>query len=356
MKKLRFGIVGPARIARKNWKAIFHSGNCEVAAVASRDIERSRKFIAECQAQIPFENAPTAFGSYEELLASKNVDAVYIPLPTGLRKEWVIRAANSGKHIVCEKPCAVSANDLEEMIFACRKNRVQFMDGVMFMHNRRLDQIRETLNDGNSVGQIKRITSHFSFLGSEDFMRANIRASRALEPAGCLGDLGWYCLRFALWAMNGQMPIRVDGKIISRAANNPDGVPVEFSGELFFDGGVSSGFYCSFLAANQQTVTITGTKGLLKVPDFVNPFRGEPAFETFKVEFHSDGGNSFAQPVSQKFPHTESGDNPAVAQEANMFRNFANQIFSGKLNDDWPEIALKTQQVQDDCLAAALNR
>jgi predicted dehydrogenase len=353
MKKLRFGIVGPARIARKNWKAIFHSGNCEVAAVASRDLDRSLKFIVESQAQVPFTTPPAAFGSYEELLAAKNIDSVYIPLPTALRKEWVVRAAQAGKHVICEKPCAVSAGDLEEMISACRKNCVQFMDGVMFMHNRRLDQIRAVLDEGVAVGRIKRITSHFSFLGAEDFMRANIRANHALEPTGCLGDLGWYCIRFALWAMNWQLPRRVDGKIISRAANDPAGVPVEFSGELFFDGGISSGFYCSFVAASQQTVTITGSKGLLNMHDFVNPFRGEPAFETVKVEFHSDGSNSFARPVSQPFPFIESGDNTATSQETNMFRNFANQIFSGKLNDDWPEIALKTQKVQDACLEAA---
>src|ERR1700691_6215991 len=129
------------------------------------------------------------------MIASPEVDAVYIPVPNGLRKEFVLQSAAVGKDILCEKPCAVSAGDLAEMISACRKNRVQFMDGVMFMHNRRLEQIRETLNDENSVGQIKRIASHFSFLGAEDFLRANIRASRTLEPAGCLGDLGWYCIR-----------------------------------------------------------------------------------------------------------------------------------------------------------------
>jgi hypothetical protein len=94
----------------------------------------------------------------------------------------------------------------------------------------------------------------------------------------------------------------------------------------------------------------------LNVHDFVNPFRSEPAFETVKVEFHNDGGNPFARPVLKQFPHAESGDNPATAQETNMFRNFASQIFSGKLNNDWPEIALKTQQVQDACLKAARNK
>ena len=88
--KLRWGILSTANIARKNWKAIRNSGNSTVVAVASRDVERSRKFIDECQAQAPMEAVPKAYGSYEEMLADRGVDAVYIPLPTGLRKEWVL--------------------------------------------------------------------------------------------------------------------------------------------------------------------------------------------------------------------------------------------------------------------------
>jgi predicted dehydrogenase len=102
-------------------------------------------------------------------LASDEIEAVYIPLPTGLRKEWVLRAAAAGKHVLSEKPCAVSVADLREMIEACRKHRVQFMDGVMFMHSRRLPRLREILEDGRSVGQVRRITSAFSFLGAGDF-------------------------------------------------------------------------------------------------------------------------------------------------------------------------------------------
>ena len=96
MKTLRFGFLSTARIAGKNWISIHNSGNAVVAAVASRDIARSRQFIKEHQAGAPFETVPTPFGSYEELIASPNVDAVYIPLPTALRKEWVLRAAAAG--------------------------------------------------------------------------------------------------------------------------------------------------------------------------------------------------------------------------------------------------------------------
>ena len=95
---LRWGILGAANIARKNWKAIWNSKNGCVTAVASRDLQRSQSFINECQAQAPFRPAPRALGSYEELLAAPDVDAVYIPLPTGIRGHWVKRAAEAGKH------------------------------------------------------------------------------------------------------------------------------------------------------------------------------------------------------------------------------------------------------------------
>ena len=338
MKKLRIGFLSTANIGRKNWKAIFHSGNSAVTAVASRNVERSRKFINECQAEAAFETPPAALGSYEELLASKDVDAIYCPLPTGLRREWILRAAEAGKHILSEKPCAVNSGILQEIISACRKSRVQFMDGVMFMHNPRLGQIRAVLDDGVSIGPLKRITSHFSFLGSEDFLRGNIRVDDALEPFGCLGDLGWYCIRFALWTMNWEMPGRVEGRIISRAGNNTAGVPLEFSGEFFFDSGVSSGFYCSFLTAYRNCADINGAKGHLRVADFVVPAAGSKT--AFEVN-------------DRAVPSDHSADNPSTAQETNMIRNFADQIFSGKLNDDWPLWALKTQQVLDACFKAA---
>src|SRR5215831_18403407 len=106
----RWGILGTANIARKNWKAMRHAGNAALVAVASRERGRAQRFIDECQAFVPLPQAPAACGSYEELLGRKDVDAVYIPLPTGMRKEWVVRAAQAGKHVLCEKPCGVMAD------------------------------------------------------------------------------------------------------------------------------------------------------------------------------------------------------------------------------------------------------
>src|SRR5689334_14294825 len=121
--RLRWGILGAADIARKNWKAIREAGDV-VVAVASRDGERARRFIAECQTDTPFDSTPEALGSYDSLLARSDIDAVYIPLPTGVRKEWVLRAANAGKHVVCEKPCAPNVGELRDLLEACRRNKV----------------------------------------------------------------------------------------------------------------------------------------------------------------------------------------------------------------------------------------
>ncbi len=231
----RWGILGAADIARKNWQAIRRASNCTLTAVASRDIEKSRQFIGDCQSYVPFEVVPRALGSYEELLASEDVDAVYLPVPTVVRKGWAIRAAEAGKHVLVEKPVGATFEDAKEIVEACWRNGVQFMDGVMFMHSRRLDRMREVLDDGESVGAVKRITSQFTFGASEEFFGSNIRASSALEPLGCLGDLGWYNLRFALWVMKGQLPRRVCGHLLAERGrpDSPSPVPVDFSGELF---------------------------------------------------------------------------------------------------------------------------
>src|SRR6185436_7766595 len=143
--------------------------------------------------------------------------------------------------------------------------------GVMFSHNRRLDQIRQVLDDGASIGALRRITSHFSFLGGEDFLKKNIRADSSLEPLGCLGDLGWYCVRFALWTMKYQMPQQVTARIHSDVSQGPDlpTVPTEMRAELLFAGGVSASFHCSFVSENAEWAHVSGTKGSVFVSDFV---------------------------------------------------------------------------------------
>jgi predicted dehydrogenase len=352
----RWGILGTARIARKNWKAIRNAGNSALAAVASRDAERARRFIEECQADVPMTPRPVACGSYQELLDRDDVDAVYLPLPTAVRKEWVLRAARAGKHVLCEKPCATSGADLRAMLDACRENRVQFMDGVMFMHSRRLPLLRQTLDDGRSVGSVRRITSQFSFLAADEFLTTDIRASSLLEPLGCLGDLGWYTIRFSLWVMNEQLPHRVAGRLLaghSPGAGPP--VPMEFSGELLFPGGASASFFCSFRAGNQQWATVSGTHGYVHVPDFVVPFYGnEVSLEANAPVLRVRSCCDFnMESYPRRLAVQEYSNGMPNAQETNMIRTFAQIVTSGQLQPRWGEQALATQQVLDALLSSA---
>lgn len=355
---LRWGILSAAQIARKNWLAIHNTGIATVTAVASRNAEKARQFIQECQAEAPMPAIPQAFGSYEEMIASPDVDAVYLPLPTGQRREWVLQAAQAGKHVVCEKPCAPNLEVMREMVAACEQAGVQFMDGVMFMHSRRLAAMRGVLDDGAKVGRIRRIDSAFSFCGDDAFFQDNIRMRPELEPHGCLGDLGWYCIRWALWAMREVVPTHVTGRILSTKTlrGEPSTVPTEFSGELFFGSGASSGFYCSFVTENQQWATVAGEKGSLRVADFVLPFDGEELrFEVLQPSYHVNGCDFRMKPNAETFRVREASQGDPTAQETRLFRDFTEQVRSGELNPDWPRQALNTQRVMEACLESAKN-
>ena len=138
-------------------------------------------------------------------LEDPEIDAVYIPLPNSMHREWTVRAAEAGKHVLCEKPLGLDTAEALEMADACRAHGVQLMDGVMWVHHPRADQMKRVLDDG-SLGRVRRATSAFTFCFDE-IPEYDIR----LDPrmgGGSLGDLGWYCCRAALWAF-GTLPQRV---------------------------------------------------------------------------------------------------------------------------------------------------
>jgi predicted dehydrogenase len=353
---LRWGIMGTANIGRKNWKAIARSGNGRVTAVASRSMDAAQTFIDECQSEIPFASIPQAIGSYDELVARDDVDAVYIPLPTAMRKPWVLKAAAAGKHVLCEKPVAVTAADAQEMITACGQHGVQFMDGVMFMHSQRLQRLRATLLDAQQTGPIRRITSTFAFYGDEAFRRHNIRTKHQLEPHGCLGDLGWYNIRFTLWAMDYQLPREVVAHTHTALTGegSSGSVPGELSAELFFANGASASFYCSFLTEIQQTAVISCERGHLLLEDFVLPFYGsEVGFTRHQHDFSADGCRFHMRRRSRQELVEEYADGEATAQEVNMVRRFAELADSGRTDPSWGQIAMATQRVLDACAASA---
>ena len=352
----RWGIMGTSGIARKNWHAILNAENATLVAVASRDVAKADAYIDENQTQYAFQERPRAIGSYEALLTADDIDAVYIPLPTGARTEWVIRAAQAGKHVLGEKPAGVSASEVEEILSTCQANQVHYMDGVMFMHSARLSKMKEVLADGESVGEIRRIASHFSFGAPEEFRQTNIRVHSELEPAGCLGDLGWYTIRISQWAMDWQMPKQVVGRIITDQ-QHPHGkttVPIEFAGELIYENGVSAGFYCSFITHHQQWTHISGSKGWLHLSDFVIPnYAATAEFTVANDDLVINGCQFDMERHATQYSVREYSNNAASAHETNMFRNFSDTIRSGRADQDWGAIALQTQRIVDALMQSA---
>lgn len=357
-KKVRWGFLSAAWIGIKNWQSVALSGNGEIVAVASRDKSKADAWIDQCSAHVPFPSRPEAVEGYDTLLAREDIEAVYIPLPTGVRKEWVIKAAQAGKHILCEKPCGINVQEVEEILAACREAGVQFMDGVMFMHSGRLQELRQAMDDGTSLGNLRRINSQFSFCAPDEFLTGNIRMHSDLEPLGCLGDLGWYNIRFSLWAMKYEMPKTVTGVMLNGASrpDSPDKVPTEFSGELFYDDGVSASFYCSFITANQQWANICGTEGNIHLDDFVVPCYGsEVGFNISKIQSNQHVCDFNMERRDRRVITQEYSSSHPTAQETSLFRNFGDLVLGGNPDPKWGEITLKTQQVMMASLASARN-
>lgn len=358
-KFCRWGFLGTAAIGRKNWMSVLHSGNGIITGVASRDVNRSQVYIDSCQSECPFDSVPQAFGSYEQLLASDQVDAVYIPLPTGMKKQWVIQAAKAGKHVLCEKPCAINASDLEEMIAACRENNVQFMDGIMYMHSARLKKILAATKDQIRFGTPRRINGQFSFAAPEDFFTSNIRSDAALEPHGCLGDLGWYLIRMALMAMDGQMPNWVTAQTLRKqVCANGDWVPTEFQFDLGFpianQPDLTASFYCSFVTHHQQWLHFSGTQGVVRVQDFVLPYAGDSLnFYSEVCDFQQNGCTFVMHQDSEVIETIEPANSMPGSQESRMMQRFGGIVAAEKTDDFWPNIALATQRVLDACMQSA---
>jgi hypothetical protein len=196
MVSLGWGIIGCADIAKKFVRSIAQCHSAHLVAIGSRTVEKVNQFAEETGV-----TGVQLYGSYQEVLNDPNVQAVYIPLPTTLHLEWVTHAAGAGKHILLEKPVALSAEDFQQMILVCRLNNVFLMDGTMFMHHPRTAALQETLQDPNA-GTLRRVNACFNFSTDEEFLRTNIRVRSDGDPLGVLGDLGWYCIRLGIVAFS----------------------------------------------------------------------------------------------------------------------------------------------------------
>lgn len=244
---LRIGILGAARIARKFAEGVAGSSKAHVVAVASRDRERAGAFAHTL-------GVPHVFESYDALLASPDVDAVYNPLPNGLHGPWSIRAMDAGKHVLCEKPLAVSRVEAERMFEAARRNRVCLAEAFPYRSQPQTHMLQQLLADG-AIGRVRMITATFAFTLTN---ASDIRLDPALG-GGALMDLGSYPLSF-IRMITGEAPttLQAIGDL------HPSGVDSSAMVTLGFANGVFAQASCSFTAAVHRQALIAGEDGVIE--------------------------------------------------------------------------------------------
>jgi len=251
MRKIRWGVLSTAKIALTQViPAMFRAGNAEVVAISSR----GDKVHAIATAL----NIPKAYESYEELLNDPEVDAVYIPLPNHLHKEWVYKAAMQGKHILCEKPATLTAIEAAEMVEICRKQNVKFMEGFMYQLHPQHERVKEIIASGE-IGDVTLLKSSHSFnLENRD---NDIRMEKDMG-GGSLYDVGCYSIQ-VIRHISGVEPVEVH----AFAEIDPEsGVDITTYGYLKLDNGLTAIFDCSFNMTERNEYEIVGTKGTIKVP------------------------------------------------------------------------------------------
>ena len=336
---VRRGIIGTARIARKVAVAFHDTPGAELVSVASRSAERAAAWASEY-------GVLRSCGSYKTLLADDGIDAVYFPLPPSMHAEWTIKAANAGKHVLCEKPLALNADEAQEMIAACQSNNVQLMDVTMWVHHPRAEDMRRELS---GLGELRRVTSAFSikldrYLPNNPSHLAPDGAAHSLQESaawelrlrpdlggGALGDLGWYCVRAILWAIE-DMPLRIQAS--ARCFN---GVDLNLSATMWFDGDRMASFDCGYDMATRKWFEVAGTDGSMVCDDFVGPTDAS----RMRFWIHSPPAASLEHQCATPI------------QEQCMVERFCDIVHSGKLDESWPAISLKNQRVCDAIMASA---
>lgn len=254
-RALNWGLISTARINQALIPPLRQSQRNRLLAVASRDLGR-----AEVYAQT--NGIPRAYGSYEDMLADPDVDAVYISLPNHLHTEWTVKACRAGKHVLCEKPLAISLEEVDLIQAEAKKAEVTVAEAFMYRHHPQTLKIQELVAAG-AIGEVKFIRGSFSFMIQSPDIR--------LAPewgGGSLWDVGCYPVSFAMMIV-GEPPVEVAGW----QDNGDTGVDMFFAGQMRFANGTLAQFDSGFNVPLYSVMEIRGTDGTIIVP---TPFKPDP--------------------------------------------------------------------------------
>ncbi len=248
-EKIRWGVLGAANIAVKKVIPAMRRGTfSEVAAIASRDSAKAKKHAEDL-------NVPKSYGSYEELLADANIDAVYNPLPNDLHVEWTIKAARAGKHVLCEKPIALTVSEVEKLIETRDATHVKIQEAFMVRTHPQWLAVRDLIAK-NRIGNLRAINGFFSYFNTD----ANNIRNKPENGGGALFDIGCYCINISRFITN-EEPKRVSA-LIERDAKF--GVDILTSAIMDFPS-CHSIFTCSTQLVPHQRMQFFGANGRIEV-------------------------------------------------------------------------------------------
>ena len=250
---LRWGLLSTARINKKLIAPLRLSKRSTLLAVASRSQEKADSYAREQKIQ-------RAYRSYEALLADPEIDVIYNPLPNHLHAEWSIKAVEAGKHVLCEKPLALTLADVDAMAAAAGRTGKIIAEAFAYRAHPHMRKIKEIISSG-LLGKLKMVHGSFTFVMTKD---DDIRWDPQMGGGG-LWDIGCYPLSFTRTVL-GKEPLEVFGWQVT----SPTGVDEVFAGQLRFPGDIFFQLDCSFKIPSHAFVEIVGDEGTLNIPEPFN--------------------------------------------------------------------------------------
>ncbi|MGB7158727.1 MAG: Gfo/Idh/MocA family oxidoreductase [Tepidisphaeraceae bacterium] len=248
--RLRWGILGTGNIARQFAAGVKSSRRSTIVAAGSRQLATAQEFSTA-------HAIPAAYGTYDELLADRDVDAVYNSLPNSLHHEWTIKALRAGKHVLCEKPFAVDVAQSQEMFGEARRAGRVLVEAFMYRSHPLTHAIVETIRSG-AIGELRLIRTSFCYRTTK--IDGNVRFRPDLA-GGALMDIGCYCVNFSR-LIAGAEPTSIS----ATARLHPSGVDDVVVGTLHFPGDVLASFTCGMSVQADNTAYVCGTEGYIEVP------------------------------------------------------------------------------------------
>jgi predicted dehydrogenase len=323
---VRWGILSTADIGvRKVIPGIRKAARCEVVAIASRDGEQARAVADQL-------GIPSAHASYEALLADPGVDAVYIPLPNHMHMDWTIAALRAGKHVLCEKPLAMTADDAQRMVDVARETGLHLMEAFMYRQHPSWVAAMELVESGR-IGTLTAVQSWFSYYNDD---ATNIR-NIVEYGGGALFDIGCYTINLSRMVFGGE-PSHIQASVRRDPAT---GVDALVSAILDFDGGIAS-FTCAIRSESDQRVHIYGTEGRISIDI---PFNIPPDRPT-RIRLTAGGDPPVAPDTTVlEFPTTD----PYTAE----VERFVSAVLDGGPTPVPPEDAVANLRVIDAIFAIA---